>query len=1001
MEFNMQSPTPDLKKIIKAGAGAGKTTTLVNELFQFFVQFKVQKKRAPKIIVTTFTKKATQELKERLLKKAIEENSEDFFTYINNKSLIFISTIHGVLNLFLKQNAQEFGFKKNIEILTEKEEELLFERNLRQIFVSHEELSELLQFYSIQELYDFCLDYQEMSRTESGYQFYSEKEFKSVIQNTMIQVVKDLDQSTAGLVQEKLTKSWESWVQSYRAQRGRAVEGYQWLVNWEDSQESTKPRKGKEDNEPLYSLQVQFLGAVEKLREYTDRGYLAENTLLDFNKKMSLLKSLGDHFLQSSSNLKQKNSQISLRDIEFLTVEELENNKEIYFQFSSEWDFWMIDEYQDTSPLQEKILQVLIGKSSNFLVGDPQQSIYLFRGARSEIFQKKFQVYQETGHSHTLIKNYRSSAGVLHFINDFFTSEFRQFQAMEVTKPSSSLEFDVQYVEHSAEVELSDAVTLEIQNLIRKNVALDEIVVLSRTNKELVELEKKLKLIGIPYFYHSSGNFYKKREVLDVLMFIKFLYNPFDDLNLISLLRSPWMGFSEDEVLKIKKSCFRNESYVAALLRLIQDVRTEKIKFYLQQFAKEGLNETLKRFLFEGGLLLTSYYQDETGQRESNIWKLLTWINDLNSDPDRDLLEEVSSLLSASYVDMEMASESSAIIEPKRVQLMTVHASKGLQFKHVLLLSADKRPRPATVKTFTLDEKKRQWSFLIKNPVDDSNVYSPLAQEQKQIQGERESDEFWRLLYVALTRAKEQVMIFSNEKPESSSWAFRLRQYLQRFVSDAAQGTATEGRFKCQFLKITPEQVEALVPESALKEERKDLLFDPQILFPKTKETAKELQEAISYTSSHKYFDLKKSISGVLKKESGVDLHFNYEKSDKHLPLLQRMNAQIPWSEILKNGHKEFGFSYLFEEKTYTGSIDLWGLSGGKVFLVDYKTGDKVDPQSHFDQLIFYAQSLAYLKLINTLDVQLVVCYMSLEKTLEKSYQVKDMKSYLSGLGSL
>lgn len=1012
----MQSPAPKLKKIIKAGAGAGKTTTLVNELFQFFVQFKEQNKKVPKIIVTTFTKKATQELKERLLKKAIEENSEEFFSYINNKSLIFISTIHGVLNLFLKQNTEAFGFKKNIEILTENEEELLFEKNLRQIFVAHEELSELLQFYSIQELYHFCLDYQEMIRTESDYQFYSEAEFQTVIQNTMDQVIKDLDQSTAGLAQEKLTKSWEAWVQSYRVQRGSSTQGYQWLVDWEDSQESTKPRKGKEENEPLYSLQVQFLGAVEKLRDYADRGYLVENALLDFNKKMSLLKNLGDHFLKLSSSVKQKNSQISLRDIEFLTVEELEKNKEIYFQFSSEWDFWMIDEYQDTSPLQEKILQVLIGDSSNFLVGDPQQSIYLFRGARSEIFQEKFQVYQKTGHSHTLVKNYRSSAGVLHFINDFFTSEFRQFQAMEVTKSASSLDCDIQYVEYSTEVELSDAVALEIQNLIRKNVALDEIVVLSRTNKELIDLEKKLKQIGIPYFYHSSGNFYKKREVLDVLMFIKFLYNPFDDLNLISLLRSPWIGFSEDEILKVKKSSFKNESFIAALSRYIQDVRTERLSFYLQQFAREGLMETLKRFLFEGGLLLTSCYQDETGQRESNIWKLLTWINDLNSDPYRDILEEVNSLLSASYVDMEMASESSAIIEPKRVQLMTVHASKGLQFKHVLLLSADKRPRASTVKTFAKDEKRRQWSFLIKNPMDDSNVYSPLAQEQKQIQSERESDEFWRLLYVALTRAKEQIIIFSNEKPESSSWAFRLRQYLQRVSSSVAQDSApgaahslglvvssssvAENRFKCQFLKITPEHVKNLASARVLKNEKSTLLFDPQILFSKAKGTEKELQEAISYTSSHKYFDLRKTISGVLKKESGVELHFDYEKSDKHLSLLKRMNSQIPWTEILRSGHKEFGFSYLFQDKTYTGSIDLWGQCDGKVYLVDYKTGDKVDSQSHFDQLKFYAQSLMYLKLISSPEVQLVICYMGLGKTVEKSYLVQDMSSYLSSLGS-
>lgn len=978
----MPSPTLELKKIIKAGAGAGKTTTLVNELYQYFVNFKSDTKKPPRIVVTTFTKKATQELKERLLKKAIEENNEDFFSYINNKNLIFISTIHGVLNLFLKQNAESFGFRRNLEILTESDEELLFEKNLRFLLVENEELSSLLQHYSVQELYQFCIDYQELVKTEVNFTFYTQEEFKVYIAESLNKIIKDFDSSSQALLQEKLTKSWEAWVMSYKASRR---EGSDWILEWFDQQPS-KPRKTKEDNEPLYSLQVQFTDAIDSLRDLIERGYLVKGILNGFDEKMLKLQKLGSQFTKLCAEKKQQDSQISLRDIEFLTVEDLEKNKEIYFQFSTEWDFWMIDEYQDTSPLQEKILKVLIGNSSHFLVGDPQQSIYLFRGARSEIFQEKFVLYSQKNQSLTLVKNYRSSAGVLNFINSFFTSEFNQFQAMEITKPESGQEFDLQYVEHSEELMLSDVVCVQLQDLIKKGVELDEIVILSRTNKELIELEKKLKSLEIPYFYHSSGNFYKKRETLDILMFIKFLYNPFDDLNLLSLMRSPWIGFDEKEIYHLREKASKNASFVTEVFKIENDLRVDNLKKYLKQFSQVGLNEVVKVFLFESGLLLTAHHKDDSGQIESNIWKLVDWIQELSSQTQNDILSEVDFLLRSSHMEMELASESSAILEPKRIQLMTVHASKGLQFKHVLLLSADKRPKSTNVRAFSKDEKEKKWCFIIKSPQDDSNVYSPLALNQKIDQSDKEMDEFWRLLYVALTRAKEQISIFSDVKADSNSWALRIKSFLLGL---------TEPAFKFRIVTVKKEEVEGLQVMAERNQSHSSTLFDPSILHKSSEEVKKELQEAISYTSSHKYFDLRKTISGVLKKESGIELHFNYEKSNQHLPVLKKIEPQLPWDEILNLGHKEFGFSFLFESKKYTGSIDLWAKVQNKCYLIDYKTGDKIDPEGHFQQLIFYSQALKHLKLINSEEVTLTVCYMNLEKALTKTYQLLDLKTYL------
>ena len=80
---------------------------------------------------------------------------------------------------------------------------------------------------------------------------------------------------------------------------------------------------------------------------------------------------------------------MSIDDLEFMTIKILREKPQIIKPFSEEWNYWLIDEYQDTTPLQAKILDELRGSSKEFIVGDPQQSIYLFRGARSEVFENK------------------------------------------------------------------------------------------------------------------------------------------------------------------------------------------------------------------------------------------------------------------------------------------------------------------------------------------------------------------------------------------------------------------------------------------------------------------------------------------------------------------------------------------------------------------------------------------------------------------------------------
>lgn len=979
----MPSTTLELRKIIKAGAGAGKTTTLVNQLYSYFSHFKKINNKAPKIVVTTFTKKATQELKERLLKKAIEENSEDFFTYINNKSLIHISTIHGVLHLVIKQNLKKMGLKSDLNIISENEEYHIYQKILRQLLTKDDQFNDLLGIYSVQELMKFSIDFTHLMSLNNTALVYSKEKFENHIKFKVKEISKKLDHAVIVLSDEKLSKGWITWLDSYKSTDRKQNN---WLRDWIEVQ-GNKPRRTKESEVDLYFKQSEFTEAIDDLKDLIKYGYLEDNLLNKYDEIMQSLANLGGQFTDQVKKIKKEESKITLRDIELLVVENLKQNPQLFDSFSNEWDFWMIDEYQDTSPLQEEVLKSLIKNKANFLVGDPQQSIYLFRGARSEIFINKYHEYEKENNTLVLNKNYRSSAGVLDFINNFFSYDFTQFEKMEITKEKSLQQYDVEYLEVADEIEISQAVLSQIKSLMDTQVELEEIVILSRTNKELVLLEKELKKTNIPYFYHSSGNFFQKREVLDVLLFIKFLYNPHDDINFIGLLRTPWVGFSDSEAQSLKSAHNSKSSFFVNLIKTNQDKRILELITYLHDFATLGVFETTKKFLFSSGILLTSYHKDPSGQKESNIWKLLNWLDEIVKDQSKDLLQEINSILTAPIDDIETESESAAVIEPKRIQLMTVHASKGLQFKYVFLLSADKRPRSTTVQPFSYSELTHEWAYILKEAESESNIYSPLAYEIKDEFAKREAQEFWRLLYVALTRAKEKILIFSSHKPDSNSWALKIKSFLQ--IQDKPQ-------FSFVIKQLNQEDV-ATNYQSNVKLFNSES-FDFSNIEKMFSYDSSNKQKKISFTGAKSSFASKNSLQSLMKKERGIKEHFKFEKSNTHLERLALFGSSINWQQLLAKGYREFGFSFKKDELTFTGSIDLWGTLDGICYVVDYKTGDKLDIENHMAQLKFYSQALQVLGFIKQEKVKLVICYMAMEKIIEKDYALVNSDNFLKNM---
>jgi ATP-dependent helicase/nuclease subunit A len=149
----MSSPTFSLKsKIIQAGAGAGKTTNLIKTFIENVKLFKSQHQRYPHVVISTFTRKATQELKERLYAQALKENDQDLFEYLNKKSWVHISTLHGLLVPFLSRYGSKAGLNPELKIISSAESEKNLKRLVKRAFDKNSEYLDILDFLSWSEI---------------------------------------------------------------------------------------------------------------------------------------------------------------------------------------------------------------------------------------------------------------------------------------------------------------------------------------------------------------------------------------------------------------------------------------------------------------------------------------------------------------------------------------------------------------------------------------------------------------------------------------------------------------------------------------------------------------------------------------------------------------------------------------------------------------------------------------------------------------------------------
>lgn len=1001
----MSSPTLELKNVVlRAGAGAGKTTTLTETFLRFASDFKNAHGKFPRIVVTTFTRKATQELKERLLKKSLEDGREDLFHYVSSKSNVQISTIHGVLSLFLGRYGSTIGLTPDYKILSESEVRKGARKIMRKYILENPRLQELLEEYEFSALESALLEYFSQSLVFGKMSFITEAELKAETAKVIKEVSQKIKSICSLIVTETSNDKWEEYA--------RSLGSLSWTVENEDYDalferianfvENTKKPSYLKKNPPFTeSLNEEFEEVRERLKDLLDEPRYRPAFWKRHQENCELFEELAQKFSEDFLKLKLEVGQLSMSDLETLAYKIMSEQPQAAEKFSAEWDFWMIDEYQDTSPIQVNLLRALVGNKPFFVVGDPQQSIYLFRGARSEVFQEKVdEVQAQDGDVQVKLVNYRSNPEVLEFFNHYFTKLGPQFAAMtpdpkkEKKGPATPV-VHVVLTESGDEDEESQEVlstVARIQELLNEGLSPEKICVLGRTHRTLETIAKVAQSYGVPLQLHSGSGFYERREVLDALSVLKFLVNPHDNYNFISLLRSPWFALPDAEIVTychgFKHSYWKEAQKQSEGLSENHPLNTLKKLLGLAQ--SMGLSWTLKKALVELGVFDYSARIDSTGRREANLWKVIALLSQEERRPGFNFLDFLDSNLEELSTD-EGGEDSDAtpVIEPKRVNFMTVHASKGLQFDQVILPGMGQDPRNSTSPFLSIHEKTGQWTLKIRNEETQGMVASSLANQIVEELKVREGEEFNRVLYVALTRAKTGVTLIWDQDPGKRSWAAQCPLNLEEGLHEekdfsyiVRRDNLAPSKMTAQMLSV--KSVREMWKSPQGKEKMKHVsvteLVAPTAMVaqmnssPNPQQLLAGLGRAQQGTNAHRLFESLKF--------SSYDELLEIAEEDFKKPLQFVASTQeIPLLQIIKNGHVEWGFALKQNEALLQGQIDLWGIVDGTAWIVDYKTGSQKYSDVAFAQLEVYAKALSqmgYLKEAN--DIQLAVVYPMDEK---------------------
>ena len=508
--------------------------------------------------------------------------------------------------------------------------------------------------------------------------------------------------------------------------------------------------KGFKKNDEIVKYAAGFIAYHKCNGRYADDVILDEFAVLRDKKALE--------FFHEYELRKDQMLSLDFDDLLLKTIQILEDYPNIREKWQNRISNILVDEFQDTNDIQYKLIKLLMNHQTNlYVVGDPDQTIYTWRGANQRImldFNRSFPGAETI----ILDQNYRSTKPILDTANKLISHNKKRVPKDLFTLRESNAEVTVEDL-YDANGE-AKYVCDEIENIVRKDDAkYSDIAILYRANYLTLPFEKELMRRRIPYQIYGGLKFFQRKEIKDALAYFRLIYNKKDDISFERIVNVPRRGIGDVamDILKFEKGQY-NFSYFEYINEIDKHVTELKPKNVMALTmvinemleTRKRLDENLEAYpkILEDFLIKIGYFEylqsdDEGEGRLENVKTLLSDIVDyLKKYPEstfEDYLENAT--LQTSQDEMK---------EADKVNLMTIHVAKGLEFKYVFVVSLNEGIFPSIK---AMDEEGRD--------------------------GEEEER---RLCYVAFTRAKDKLYATCNS---GYSYVLSSKSIRSRFFNEA------------------------------------------------------------------------------------------------------------------------------------------------------------------------------------------------------------------------
>ena len=418
----------------------------------------------------------------------------------------------------------------------------------------------------------------------------------------------------------------------------------------------------------------------------------------------------------------KRNNTLDFDDLLKKPVELFNSNKEVLEKYQDKFKYILIDEYQDTNEVQYKLVKLLSKKYLNlFVVGDPSQSIYAFRGANYQNilnFEKDFK-------GCTVIKlpqNYRSTQTILDAANEVI-SHNKQRKDLDLFSDLGQ-GVKIKYIRTFNDSMENKRVVDEIQKLCEEGYNRKDMAIFYRTNAQSRSIEDALVKANIPYKVFGSFYFYKRKEIKDLLAYLKLIANPSDDVSLERVINEPKRKIGDKTIENLREKARSLNISMFEAIDSGKELEFKNLILNLIEISKDTSITGLIDKTLELSKMKETYENDKSLESDIRLENLMefrsvseTYEKETGNVNLSDFLMEVSLVSDAA----EYSLDSDA------VTLMTVHSAKGLEFKVVFIIGLEENIMPIS----------------------------------KALYDDEELEEERRLMYVAITRAKEKLYLLN------------------------------------------------------------------------------------------------------------------------------------------------------------------------------------------------------------------------------------------------